>query len=318
MAPLLVWLKPRGLNWVLEHFAPADVKTWGAWVDQALEQRTRLEETTRLGQDKTKLRTDFFHYLFQTRDKDTGDFGYTKDELWEESQLLIIAGADTTAIVLAGMLFYLVRRADVQARLAEEVLATFGSAEGIAPGAKLQSCKYLHAVISEGLRMTPPVAAVLDRQVLPGGAVIQGQFFPAGVNIGTSPYALGYNKDVFVDPFKFRPERWVVGEKGDAGKTVLRETVHEQERALSAFSAGSRGCVGKNLAWMEMSLVLAKLVAKFEIRRDPGNNLGGGDARSGRCGRRNPDQYQTYDIFVSSRNGPMVQLRKRVHSCPSV
>ncbi|KAJ4418597.1 hypothetical protein N0V82_005483 [Gnomoniopsis sp. IMI 355080] len=314
MAPLLVWLKPRGLNWLLEHFAPEDVRCWNSWVDKALEERTTSEEKARTSQEDTKLRKDFFHYIFHTLDKDTGNLGYTTNELFEECQLLIIAGADTTAIVLAGLLFYLVRRVDVQNRLADEVLAAFNSAEEITPGPKLQSCVFLRAMISEGLRMTPPVAAVLDREVLPGGAVIQGQYFPAGVNIGTSPYGLGYNKDIFLDPTEFLPERWVVGDKGPDGKMVSQETVYEQERALSAFSTGSRGCIGKNLAWMEMSLVLAKLIFKFEISRDPNNNLGGGDPHNGRPGRRNPDQYQTYDVFVSSRDGPMVQLKKRSYS----
>lgn len=310
----MVWLKPRGLNWLQEHFAPAEIRNWGAWVDEALAKRTESEEKARLGQNDTNARKDFFHYIFQTLDKDSGQFGYTKHELWEECQLLVIAGADTTAIVLSGLLFYLVRQADVQARLAEEVHAAFDSAEEIAPGPKLQSCGYLRAVINEGLRMTPPVAGVLEREVLPGGVEIQGQYFPAGVNIGTSTYGLSHNPDVFVDPFNFRPERWVAGQKGQDGQTISQEDVHEQERALSSFSAGSRGCIGKNLAWMEMSLVLAKLIFNFEFRRDPNNNLGGGDAINGRPGRRDPDQYQTYDIFISSRDGPVVQLKKRVDS----
>ncbi|KAJ4386531.1 hypothetical protein N0V93_009428 [Gnomoniopsis smithogilvyi] len=314
IAPLVIWLKPRGLTWLLDHFAPADIRNWSAWVDQALQERTASEEQTRLGQDESRIGKDFFHYIFQTFDKDTGNLGYTKDELWEECQLLVVAGADTTAIVLAGLLFYLVRTSDVQTRLADEVLAAFDSPEEIAPGPKLQSCVFLRAVINEGLRMTPPVAGLLEREVLPGGVVIQGQYFPAGVNISSSPYCLGYNEDIFLNPTEFRPERWVVGDKGPDGKTVSQEAVYEQERALSAFSAGSRGCIGKNLAWMEMSLVLAKLLFRFEIRRDPSNNLGGGDPLNGSPGRRNPDQYQTYDIFVSSRDGPMVQLKKRLRS----
>lgn len=314
MAPLLVWLKPRGLNWLQECFAPADMRNWVYWVDKALDERIKSEGKICMGQDDTKLRKDFFHYIFQTLDKETGQMGYTKEELWEECQLLIVAGADTTAIVLAGLLFHLVRLPDVQARLAAEVLAAFDSAEAIAPSPKLQSCSYLRAVLNEGLRMTPPVAGMLDREVLPGGVVVEGQFFAAGVNIGTSPYGLSYNRDAFQEPFEFRPERWVVGEKGHDGGTILQETVQQQERALSAFSAGSRGCIGKNLAWMELSLILAQLIFKFEIRRDPSNNLGGGDPHNGRPGRQDPNQYQTYDVFVSSRDGPMVQLKRRARA----
>lgn len=311
---LWVWLKPRGLTWLLESAAPADIREWWAWVADALTERTKAEQKSRLEADDSTARKDFFHYIFQRHDAETGELGYSQAELWEECQLLVTAGADTTAIVLAGVMFYLVRRADAQARLAEEVLGMFDSADDMAPGAALQACSYLRAVINEGLRMTPPVPAELQREVLPGGAVIEGHFFPAGTTVSVSPYALGYNEDVFPKPFEFRPERWVVGEEGPDGEVVSEESVRASERALSAFSAGSRGCIGKNLAWMEMTLVLAKLVYTFEMRRDPSNNLGAGDAVKGRPGRRNPDQYQIYDIFVCLRDGPMVQLKRRVHS----
>lgn len=293
---------------------PADIQGWWAWIADALAERTVAEQKSRLEADSSKARKDFFHYIFQKKDTETGELGYSQAELWEECQLLVSAGADTTAIVLAGVLFYLVRRADAQARLAEEILAAFDSADDITPGARLQACGYLRAVISEGLRMTPPVPAELTREVLPGGAVIEGHFFAAGTNVSVSPYALGYSKDVFPEPFEFRPERWIAGEKGPGGEVVSEESVRASERALSAFSAGSRGCIGKNLAWVEMTLVLAKLVYTFEMRRDPSNNLGGGDPISGRPGRRNPDQYQIYDVFVSLRDGPMIQLKRRVHS----
>lgn len=51
----------------------------------------------------------------------------------------------------------------------------------------------------------------------------------------------------------------------------------------------------------------------FVIRKDLDNNLGGGSP-DGKVGRRNVDQYQTYDAFVSLRAGPMLQLRGREHS----
>lgn len=293
---------------------PADIRDWWAWIADALAERTEAEQKSRLEADDSTARKDFFHYIFQKHDAETGELGYSQAELWEECQLLVSAGADTTAIVLAGLLFYLTRRADAQARLADEVLAAFDSADAIAPGAALQGCGYLRAVISEGLRMTPPVPAELQREVLPGGVVIEDRFFPAGTTVSVSPYALGHSEEVFPEPFAFRPERWLAGEKGPGGEVVSEESVRASERALSAFSAGSRGCIGKNLAWMEMTLVLAKLVYTFEMRRDPGNNLGGGDPIHGRLGRRNPDEYQIYDIFVSLRDGPMIQLKRRVHS----
>lgn len=311
IAPLWVWLKPRGMDWLMRRFVPVDIKTWWAWLEDALADRLKEEEKARLdGQDESKAHKDFFHYLFQERDPVTGELGYSKEEYFEECNLLVTAGADTTAIVLAGIMFYLVRHPDVHARLTEEVRAAFDGAEAITPGRRLQSCEYLRAVINEGLRTTPPVGAELAREVLPGGAVIDDRFFPAGVTVSTSPFALGRNEDVFPEPSKFRPERWIVDKKTG----VTEESVQRSERAIAAFSAGSRGCIGKNLGWMEMSLVLANLVYHFEMRRDPDNNLGGGDPVHGKPGRRGPDDYQIYDVFVALRDGPLVQLRKRVHS----
>lgn len=293
---------------------PADILAWYCWLGDALAERTKSEKDSRLEQDASTPQKDFFHYIFQTVDAETGEMGYTDADLLEECQLLVTAGADTTAIVMAALLFYLVRRDDAQARLADEVLGAFDSAEHIAPGPKLQSCIYLRAVINEGLRMAPPVPAELARRVLPGGAVIEGEFFAEGTNVSVSPWAVGYNEKFFAKPFKFCPERWIVGERGPDGEVVTEESVRAGERGLCAFSAGSRGCVGKNLAWMEMSLVLAMLFYSFEIRQDPTSTLGGGDPVNGRPGRRNADQYQLYDVFVSLRDGPLVQLKRRAHS----
>lgn len=274
-------------------------------MEDVLIERTKAEEEARL--DESKVRKDFFHYLFKASDPETGGQGMSKAELWEELQLLIVAGADTTSIVLASTLFHIVRNPDVSARLSEEIVGTFGSVDEIVAGPKLNSCKYLRAVINEGLRMTPPVAADLGRQVQAGGVVVDGDYFPEGTHVTMCMWALSYNGEVFPEPTKFRPERWVVGEKG-----ATRESVEEGERALCSFSAGARGCIGKNLAWMEMLLLLARLAYLFEMRRDPDSTLGGGDPKAeGPSARRDPNLYQLYDTFVAQRDGPRIQLRKR-------
>lgn len=192
-----------------------------------------------------------------------------------------------------------------QAKLAEEILSTFHSFDDIAGGPSLHGCKYLKAFIQESLRMAPPVGAELDREVLKGGTVVDGEFIPEGVNVSVGHYCLSYNKEIFPEPLEFRPERWIVGEKASSAESVALA-----ESAFCAFSTGSRGCPGKNLAWLEMMIVMAKIIHKFEVRRDFADNLGGGSPE-GRVGRRNVDQYQTYDAFVSLRQGPMVQFKRR-------
>ncbi|KAF3049352.1 hypothetical protein E8E11_004388 [Didymella keratinophila] len=255
---------------------------------------------------KAEVRKDFFHWLFNAKDPETGT-GYSLPELYAECELLTIAGSDTTAIVISAAYFYLSRYPAVQKKLAREILLTFSSYDEIKSGSKIQSCKYLTAFLMEAMRMSPPVPAEPSREVLPGGTTVNGHYFPQDSLVSTAFWAMHYNKDYYPEPLQFRPERWIVGEAGSTAHSVALA-----ESAFCAFSTGSRGCVGKNMAWLEMRIVMAKTLWKFEIKQDPSNNLGGGSADA-RPGRRKEGQYQTYEMFVSNRKGPMVQLKERAH-----
>lgn len=274
---------------------------WGAFVEKCLTDRTEMEKY----QDEKDTRKDFFHYLYHAVDPETGERGFPLEELYGECESLIIAGSDTSAVVISAMFFYLARRPEAQSRLAAELRSAFSESSEIKAGAALHSCRYLRAFVQEALRMTPPVSAEPSREVLPRGTEVDGVFIPAGVHVSTGLYCLSYNKDIFPAPFEFRPERWIVGEGSSA------ESVDLADSGFCTFSYGSRGCPGRNLAWLEMQIIMAKIVYHFEIRQDASNSVGGGSPDS-RAGRRHVDQYQTYDAFVSLRDGPVVQFKKRV------
>ncbi|KAH7089779.1 cytochrome P450 [Paraphoma chrysanthemicola] len=304
-----VWLKPRGLDRLLTVAVPPVVKEWQSFVAKCLDDRSKVEqEQEKNPKPEAEVRKDFFHWLFKAVDPETGKRGYDLDELYAECELLTIAGSDTTSLVLSAAFFYLVRRPGVQEKLRAEILATFSNYNEIKSGNKLSSCKFLTAFLQEAMRMAPPVSAEPSREVLPGGTVVNGHYIPEGLHVSTGLYCLSYNKEIYPEPFTFRPERWIVDEDGEQGSSA--ESVALAEDSFCAFSTGSRGCVGKNLAWLEMRLVIAKTLWKLEFRRDPTNNLGGGDP-DGKPGRRVVDHYQTYDIFVSGRKGPVVQVKKR-------
>ncbi|EMT66818.1 Isotrichodermin C-15 hydroxylase [Fusarium odoratissimum] len=297
-----------GLDYLLAAIAPPALSKWQTFVEKCFTERAQLENEARgvckLG---TESRKDFFHYLFHAIDPDTGK-GYSNDELFGESESLIIAGSDTSAISLAAAFFYLTRYPHVQDKLAKELKSTFPSVDDIRGGAALYSCQYLRAFIDETMRMSPPVPADLAREVQEGGIVVDGQYIPKGMKVSTASYCMHHNPDIYPEPFKFRPERWIVDENDECG--VSSASVCLAESAFMPFSAGPRGCVGKNLAYLEMSLALAKVVYHFEIRRDNSSNLGGGSPDAIK-GRRTVDQYQLRDIFVANRDGPLIQLTKR-------
>lgn len=293
-------------------------------MDNCLTERTEREEKGD-GSNSSSPRHDFFHYLYHAVDSKTGRPGYdSKDELYGEIESLVIAGADTTASSLAAMFFYLAQEqkkhgSKIQDRLAREVREAFPNLDDIKGGPCLmQDCKYLRAFIQESLRMTPPVASEPSREVREGGIWVDGEYFPAGTKLSTGLYCLSYHPTYFPEPFRFRPERWIAREEGEEDDGSDRGDSADQvalaESAFCAFSTGPRGCPGKSLAWLEMMIVMAKVVHRFEVVR-PANGsvskrVGGGDPQ-GRPGRRNADQYQIYDAFVAMRDGPMVQFRAR-------
>jgi len=153
-----------------------------------------------------------FHFLISAKHPDTGAPAYTKEELWAEASMLILGGADTTAVTLSGIFFYLVRDEQRLGKLVKEIRSTFSSAEDIVPGPELQSCVYLKAVIEETMRLAPAGTSEMSREVLAGGTTINGEHYPAGVIIGAASWAQSRNY-VYGDPYIFRPERWIVDEE---------------------------------------------------------------------------------------------------------
>lgn len=256
--------------------------------------------------DTGDVRKDLFHHLFRAKDPLTGGSGYTEQELQEENNLLMVAGSDTTSTVFTAMLSYLTRNPTVHERLASEIRATFSNANDVQSGSKLNSCQYLRAFINEAMRLNPPVTADMNREVLPGGLTVDGHFLQEGTNVGVAPFSPHRNQTVFREPFAFTPKQWIPDEK--TGITAASVVVCES--AFRPFSIGSRGCPGKQLAYLEMSITMAKVLFLYDVRAVEGDDLGAGRSEL-MWGRRNTENYQTWDVFVSTRDGPQVQFKSR-------
>jgi cytochrome P450 len=145
--------------------------------------KTQAIERSKIGLDTD--RKDFFYYLLNARDPETGK-GFTGPELWGESNLLIIAGSDTTSTALAGSFFYLVHNPSTLKKLTDEIRSTFETVEDINSGLTLNLCTYLRAVIDEAMRLSPPVGGILPREVLPGGLEVDGIHIPEGTYLGST------------------------------------------------------------------------------------------------------------------------------------
>ena len=299
-------MKPRGLNKLFEIITPSDIKAYFAFIEESVAARREAEEASeRLNTDGKGGRQDMFHFLFQAVDPDTGRKAYSQQELFAEANLLVIAGSDTTSINLSGFFFYIVRNPRSYEKLVKEIRSTFDSADEIAGGPKLSSCKYLRACVDETMRMTPAGPSELSRTVLAGGQMIDGELYPPGVIVGTSGWSSG-RSDEYGDPNVYRPERWIVDE--EAGVTA--DEVARISTYVHPFSAGWGNCVGQNLAMLELLTTIARTLYRLDVRAEPGSTLGEGSPELG-WGRRERKHFQLYDTYTSMRDGPMIQFKKR-------
>ncbi|TVY75180.1 Cytochrome P450 monooxygenase BOA3 [Fusarium oxysporum f. sp. cubense] len=173
----------------------------------------------------------------------------TGDELVNQAITLLIAGSETTSTALAATTNYLLRNPETLQKLQEEVRGTFRSLEEIT-GDSTSKLQYLIATIEEGLRIFTPLPTSPPR-VSPG-ATVDGHFIPAGVIVSSATWTTQHDPRYWRDPECFKPERWIEGGFGD------------NKDASQPFSLGPRGCIGINLAWLEMRIILAKLAFMYD------------------------------------------------------
>ncbi|KAF2971803.1 hypothetical protein GQX73_g1680 [Xylaria multiplex] len=179
-------------------------------------------------------RPDFLEGLIRKKD----ELNLDQARLTMNASLLVIAGSETTATLLSGATFLLLTHPEILKKMEQEVRSAFKSDDEITL-TSVGNLSYMLACLNESLRRYPPVVTGLPRQGPKGGAIVDGKFVPQG----------------WTEPEKFAPERWLGDPKYKS----------DQLDAMQSFSVGPRNCIGRNLAYAEMRLILAKLVYNFDM-----------------------------------------------------
>ena len=81
---------------------------------------------------------------------------------------------------------------------------------------------------------------------------------PPGVPVSTQTYSMHHNEDIFPDSFSYRPERWLGDAKAPDGQKSL-------SRYMTAFGRGTRVCLGMQLAYVEIFIVVATVFRRFDF-----------------------------------------------------
>ncbi|EAW12425.1 cytochrome P450 [Aspergillus clavatus NRRL 1] len=205
---------------------------------------TRDKAARRIG--SSSARKDFMANLIGKLESNEMD----REELTAHASTLVIAGGETVATFLAATTFYLLRNDAAYQNLKAEIRGQFNTYAEIT-SARAQALPYLQAVISEGLRIYPPGSQGFPR-VSPG-ASIDGIWVPAGAEVYTSAWTVTHNEANFHDPHTFKPERWIDPDCADI------------KEASQPFSLGTQACLGRNVAYMEINLILARLIWMYDM-----------------------------------------------------
>ncbi|KAK1507463.1 cytochrome P450 ClCP1 [Colletotrichum tamarilloi] len=214
--------------------------------------KAKLERRMELGK-KEGGRPDLIEGLLKKKD----ELNISFETLAANSNTLIIGGSETTATLLAGVTYYLLTNRDCLAKLTDEVRSSFKTEEEI-DLVSVNKLTYMLACLDEALRVYPPVSMGLPRVTPKGGATICGNFVPENTIVAIHQWAINHNEQYFKDPYGFHPERFMGDEK----------FASDNREAFQPFHIGSRNCLGRNLAYVEMRLILARLIWNFDIEID--------------------------------------------------
>jgi len=172
--------------------------------------------------------------------------------------LFMIAGTETTATVLSGLMYLLCLHPDKMDKLVAEVRSAFASSDGITMESAV-GLPWLNACIKEGMRMYPPVPIGLPHLTPRDGSTICGHYVPPETTVAAPHWPMYYSPTIFRDPKSFVPERWMGVER----------YADDERSAFQPFSVGPRDCLGKNMAYHEMRLLLSKVIYNFDFQLGP-------------------------------------------------
>ncbi|KAK6952190.1 hypothetical protein Daesc_006723 [Daldinia eschscholtzii] len=179
----------------------------------------------------------------------------SRGQLVGNASVLIKAGSETTATLLSGLTYLLLKNPRVHEKLKSEVRGAFHSPDEITI-TRVNQCKYLLGCIEEALRIYPPSPQPHQRVVPPGGAIVNGEHLPEGVAVSIPIFAASRSPQNWLEPDSFIPERWT-GEDPQFND--------DKRDASQPFSFGPRNCIGRNLAYVELKIIIARLVWDFDI-----------------------------------------------------
>jgi benzoate 4-monooxygenase len=163
---------------------------------------------------------------------------------------------------------------------------------------------YLQAVIDESLRLHSTSAIGLPR-IVPDGAPLAaaGHAWVPGTVLSVPSFSIHRDQEVWgADADAFRPERWFEEERKDV-----------MQRTFNPFSFGPRACVGRNLASMELLLIVSSVFRRYHIvLEEPEKEVSGVGIHVWRSYANHlPSQLETAEGFLRKPLQCQIGIKRR-------
>ncbi|KAL4969448.1 cytochrome P450 [Aspergillus stella-maris] len=178
---------------------------------------------------------------------------YDLDLLTGDSQLIVVAGSDTTGTTMAAILYELIRHPYHIGKLRTE-LAPYkpDDTTGEYQNDGIAHLSHLNGIVNEALRLHPPVPTFLPRKTPPEGIVIDGVYIPRNTTVWCPQYVLGRDEAVYTEPENFIPERWY--------------------KFPAMVKENTSNCIGKPPALSNIRTTIAQLVMTFDFALAPSDD----------------------------------------------
>ncbi|QKX54319.1 uncharacterized protein TRUGW13939_01405 [Talaromyces rugulosus] len=242
------------LNWVIDSFPAFVVERLQPGLRNLQELFNGWLNETVAAHDAGKTvegRKTYFDLMTDAKRK-TGE-PLRPDQLFDDILNYLVAGMEATSYVLSFATYFLLNNPEAKAKLEAELLDASPFIRDEFDHRKIMALPYLTAVVKECLRLSNTVPGFLPRVVPDTGVDIGGYHIPGGTQISMIHPIVELHEEIFPNPHKFIPERWLGNNSSSLEKWAI------------AFSRGRRQCIGMNLAYMMLYASIAVFFSRLEM-----------------------------------------------------
>jgi cytochrome P450 len=248
---LATWMDPNMASYV--NLQKVSLLTYTLFLTYALQGIQEQISQIRNGSNrnwKDASHPTIFHEILES---DLPDAEKSTTRLWQDGQITVLAGTLTTAWTLSVAMFHLLFQADVLRKLKTELKSAISQPSSKVSLLTLEQLPYLAACIKESLRLSYGVSSRLQR-ICPNETLIFNDGkkdwpIPRGTPVGMTCALIHHEPAIFPDSHTFNPERWI--------------NQPHLDKYLVSFCKGSRQCLGINLAYAELYLLLARIFRSY-------------------------------------------------------